>query len=233
MVLRALGVPAPPARLDVPARGRSSRSGSSFWPRSRVLPHGVRAHVRRRSRRCSSPTATWRRSSAISRRSPGCRTDETARARHRRAARAALRRRRRGRTRRCGRRRRGFAAPSSQAGAEDDPPPLRPGRRSPPGSVEVLDTTRARTTPGGRRIERTDIVAPVRPLPTRRRTPCAGTRSRPTRTSSRASGRSACACRRRRRPRRTARAGRRRPSTSCAGCGSSRSRSRSARSASG
>ena len=85
--------------------GRDSRSRSSFWPR------------------CSTPTATWPRSSATCRPTPGCRTDET-----RLILIVSSRwpfRPQRSPTRRCGRRRR-TSPPSSRRPAHD-PLPLRPG----------------------------------------------------------------------------------------------------------
>ena len=89
VVLRTLRVPAPSARVDVPARGR-------FPARDGVLAAIARASARRShsrsscSPRCSTPTVTWRRSSGICRPPPGCRTDETARLHPHRVPRAAL-----------------------------------------------------------------------------------------------------------------------------------------------
>ena len=187
VVLRALGVPAPPARLDVPDRGR-------LPARDRVLAAvaGV-PHRRSRSRsscspRCSSPTATWRRSSAICRPLPGCRTDETRCARRHRAARAAL--------------------PGGGLGARDaavdDRRASRTELQAGPHTIRLHFDQEVRISRGRSRCwtrtARTSRAPSASRRPTSSRrcarsraapTRCAGMRSRPTRTSSPASGRSA------------------------------------------
>ena len=202
--------------------------GMVFWPAVACVPDGVRTHVRgarddalhrpRRRADLRSPVAARR----------DCRTDETARP-HRARSRCCSRPRHR-RTPRCGRRRRAFAT-ELQTGPQHDPPPLRPGGADRCRARSRFSTRTARTSrapPAPRRPTSSRPSARSRAA----RTPCAGMRSRPTRTSSRASGPSVFACPRRRRSTHTAPAGRRRSSTSFAGCGSWRSRSRSARSAS-
>ena len=153
----------------------------------------------------------------------GCSTDE-ARARVSRRSRRSPCRRRRSRTR---------ALRESPAFRErlahsprDVDPALRPVRRP------RCRTRSSCSRPAGRTSRRRRARCPASTRSSRAcrscraaRTPCAGTRSRTTVTSSPASTRSACACARRRRPTPSARRARRAPSTSSAGCTSSRSRS--------
>ena len=125
------------------------------------VPDGVRAHVRRRSPRCSTPTATWRRSSAI------CRPRRAPAPMRRlrsssRSWRCSSRPRRR-RTRRSARRRRASR------------PSCRPARaRFASTSTRRCGSCRARSRfsnangknfAGAVRVEKTEIVAAVRPLP--------------------------------------------------------------------
>ena len=76
LVLPALRVPAPPGGLDS-SSARCSRA-RAFRPRWSASGTRASRYARRRLGAASTPTATWRRSSVTSRRSPGSRTGEEA-----------------------------------------------------------------------------------------------------------------------------------------------------------
>ena len=80
---------------------------------------------------------------------------------------------------------------------EDDSAALRPARHGAPGSLRVLNGV-GKNFAGPARVEGTELVAHVRPLQLGAYTVRWQSRSRRTRTSSRACGRSASACPRRR-----------------------------------
>ena len=230
MALPALGVRAPPARLDaarrraLPARApRSSRARGSL-PRGFALVFVVVA-VALYCDRDVAPVF------GHSRRSRGRRTGEA------RARLVALRRARAPRRRRARTRRSSTTSPGFRAAARR----LRRERHAP---VRPVASRRCRTRSASTRPKRQRSPRRTRPRATAavegvaaaaaegRATPSAGARSPTTATSARVSSPSACARGRPRRPRRSARRGRRARSTSCAGCTSSASRCSPAGSAS-
>ena len=161
LVLRARGVPAPHARLDGARRRRvPARAGLPA-----ALVHGrdgLRDDVRRDRGRCSTATATSRRSSATSRTTPGCRTGEAASLLAAARSRRSRSRPPRSRTRRCCNE---TPALEQRLAARADAVVLQfdqTGRRVPNGDRRPR-RRRARTSPGrrGRSSRQRELVAPL------------------------------------------------------------------------